>query len=205
MTIPERAFDFKAVEEGATVEHAFQVLNKGDKVLQITKVKTSIGCTVARFDRSIPPGGEGSITLQLNLEGYHGTNGTMSKRAVVYSNDPKQPRVTLTVYVRVKVTISLEPRGVFLKGSTNDDITGVVTIRAHKDQPLILEPVKLSLAGRIEYVLKTIEKGRVYHAVFRNISKKERKYNGFLTLKTNYPEKPEISIRFVGHIENKLP
>jgi hypothetical protein len=93
---------------------------------------------------------------------------------------------------------------VLLKGFTGDDIIGVVTIRAHKNEPLILEPVRLSLAERVAYELKTIEKGSTYQAVFRNISKKERKYNGFLTLKTNYAEKPEISIRFVGHIKNRL-
>jgi hypothetical protein len=41
MTIHERTFDFKAVEEGAKVSHAFRVLNEGDKVLEITKVNPS--------------------------------------------------------------------------------------------------------------------------------------------------------------------
>ena len=156
---------------------------------------------MARFDRAIPPGGEGKIILELSTKGYEGT---VSKSAVVYSNDPKQPKVRLSVSAQVKASISLDPRGVLLKGFTGDDITGVVTITAHKDQPLILEPVTLSLAGRVAYELKTVEKGRVYQAVLRNISTSERKYNGYLTLKTNYPEKPEISIRFVGHIKNRL-
>ena len=39
MVIKEPSFDFKEVKEGATVEHAFRVLNKGDKALVIKKVK----------------------------------------------------------------------------------------------------------------------------------------------------------------------
>ena len=41
MTIHERTFDFKEVEEGAKVEHAFLILNKGDKALEIKRVKPS--------------------------------------------------------------------------------------------------------------------------------------------------------------------
>ena len=38
MVLPERSFDFKDVEEGKVVEHAFRVLNKGDQPLEIKKV-----------------------------------------------------------------------------------------------------------------------------------------------------------------------
>ena len=39
MVINERSFDFKNVKEGATVQHAFQVLNTGDQPLRIKQVK----------------------------------------------------------------------------------------------------------------------------------------------------------------------
>lgn len=205
ISIPERTVSFRDAKQKTSLEHAFQIINNGNKDLEILKVQASRGVTVVRFDQTIPPGQKGSIILQINTEGHRDTNGIISKDVVVYSNDPKEPRIKLGVYARISESITVEPRGVFLKGSADDDLTGVVIIRAHKDEPLILEPVKLSLSGRIAYELKTIEKGQVYQAVFRNISTEERKYNGFLTLKTNYPEKPEISIRFVGHIENKSP
>jgi len=38
MVLPERSFDFRDVEEGKTVEHAFKVLNKGNQPLEITNV-----------------------------------------------------------------------------------------------------------------------------------------------------------------------
>ena len=41
MIISERSFDFKEVKEGAAVEHTFRVLNKGDKALEIKRVRTS--------------------------------------------------------------------------------------------------------------------------------------------------------------------
>ena len=41
LVIKERSFDFKEVRQGATVEHTFQVRNKGDEVLEIKKLKPS--------------------------------------------------------------------------------------------------------------------------------------------------------------------
>ncbi len=41
MVIKEPSFDFKEVKADVTVEHTFRVLNKGDKVLEIKKVKPS--------------------------------------------------------------------------------------------------------------------------------------------------------------------
>ena len=41
LELEEKSFDFGDVKEGSTLEHAFTILNKGDKVLQIDKVKPS--------------------------------------------------------------------------------------------------------------------------------------------------------------------
>jgi hypothetical protein len=38
MVLPEKSFDFNEVEEGKLVEHAFKVLNKGNRPLEITNV-----------------------------------------------------------------------------------------------------------------------------------------------------------------------
>ena len=38
MVLPEKSFDFRDVEEGKTVEHAFKVLNKGNQPLEIKNV-----------------------------------------------------------------------------------------------------------------------------------------------------------------------
>ena len=38
MVLKEREFDFKDVKEGKIIRHTFQVLNQGDKALEIKKV-----------------------------------------------------------------------------------------------------------------------------------------------------------------------
>ena len=156
---------------------------------------------MARFDRAIPPGGEGEIVLSLNTKGYQGT---MQKYAVAYTNDPNKPQINLTVRAQVKVPISIHPRGVMLEGFVDDTVQQLVTIEGHLDRPLVLEPKELSLPQKVAYELKAVKKGRIYHVILRNISRKEDRYSGFLRLKTNYPEKPEIDVLFLGYIRGNL-
>jgi hypothetical protein len=49
---------------------------------------------LVRFDRTIPPGGEGSVKISLNPKGC---TGTTKKTAFVKTNDPKNPMLQLTV------------------------------------------------------------------------------------------------------------
>ncbi len=157
---------------------------------------------MARFDQAIPPGGEGEITLKLKTKGYQGA---LHKSAVVYSNDPKHPQIRLAVKAHVKVPISVHPRGVMLDGFVGDEIKQVVTIRAHEEQPLTLESAQLSLPKKVAYELKSVEEGRLYQLILRNISEKEEdKYSGSVTLKTNYPQQPEIIVVFLGYIKGNL-
>lgn len=46
--------------------------------------------------------------------------------------------------------------------------------------------------------LEEIQKGRIFKIRFTSIPGAPQTYHGFLNLKTNYPEKPEINIRIRG-------
>ena len=54
---------------------------------------------MASFDRAIPPGGVGKITLSVAMEGQQGK---IRKQARVYSNDPENKQMTLTLKAFVK-------------------------------------------------------------------------------------------------------
>ena len=86
----------------------------------------------------------------------------------------------------------------------DEEIKQVITIKAHEEKPLTLELTKLSLPDKVAYHLTAVEKGKIYQITLRNISKKKDKYSGFLTLKTNYPQKPEVTIRFLGYVRGNL-
>ena len=92
--VPESYFDFGIVNEGTDYVHTFVIRNKGTGVLEIKKVVPGCGTSVARFDRAIPPGSEGQITIRLYPKNFQ----SGSKRtAVVLTNDPQWPEFGLVV------------------------------------------------------------------------------------------------------------
>ncbi len=148
---------------------------------------------MASFDRTIPPGGEGKITLTVNTDGYQGS---IHKTAVVITNDPKMARFSLGVRAFVHVPISVTPRYVVLRGNANHEISRTVKIVAGLEKPLVIEPDKFSLEGKIRYEITEIEKGRSYLIRFSSIPRgSSGNFGGSLKLKTNYDEEPVLTIQ----------
>ncbi len=106
--------------------------------------------------------------------------------------------VTLRVKAFVKVPIYVSPRYVRLYGKEGQSVTRVIEIRAGLEKPLTLEPGQFNLEGKVKYTIEEIEKGRRFKVRFTAIPSPSQTYRGFLKLKTNYPEKPEITIRIRG-------
>ena len=54
--------DAGVFEEGTVVPFQFEVANRGQADLEVTQVKPSCGCTVAKWDRVIKPGEHRTIS-----------------------------------------------------------------------------------------------------------------------------------------------
>jgi hypothetical protein len=154
---------------------------------------------VAHFDRSIPPGGEGKITLRLNTRGY---DGKIRKAARVYTNDPKTPRDMLVIEAMVKTPIVISSRMVFLQGTTQEAITRTVDIKGELSKPLKLEPVDYTLDKKVRFNIEEVARGKHYRVTFTSIPNVGNYYQGLLKLRTSYIEKPELVIRVRGRFIN---
>ena len=150
---------------------------------------------MAFFDRSIPPGGEGKITLRVKTKGYQEDHAWSAK---ANTNDPEKNVVYLKVTAFVKVPIYVSPRYVYLTGFEGRSVTRTINIKAGLKKPLTLDPGQFNLEGKLTYKLEEIEKGRRFRVLFTSNPGPPRIYQGYLNLKTNYPEKPMINIRIRG-------
>ena len=150
---------------------------------------------MASFDHTIPPGGEGKITLKVHTKGYEGS---IHKSARVNTNDRMLNVVNLGIKAFVKVPIYLSTRYVSLHGRAGQGITRIVEINAGLDKPLTLAPEEFNLDGKLTYRIEEVEKGQEFKIHFTSIPDPPQTYYGFLNLKTNYPEKPIISIKIRG-------
>ena len=147
---------------------------------------------MAQFDRAIPPGGEGKITLEIRTKGYQGK---MHKTARVMSNDPKNPQLTITMQGKIWASIQINPRHVHLRGTVGEKVEQVVRVQGEKKEPLMVKLASVSIPDKLAVELRETEKGRGYEVKIQNKVMGEATYAGQVTLTTNYPEKPELVIR----------
>ena len=82
------------VKQGEHAVGRFVLQNAGNMPLVVDKVAPSCGCSVTSFDRVIDPGGWGRVDLLVNTRGQEGHH---VKRAIIYTNDPKKPKIWITI------------------------------------------------------------------------------------------------------------
>jgi hypothetical protein len=102
----------------------------------------------------------------------------------------------------VRQVITLSGTAVLFSGKSKTTMTREVEISTGLDKPLLLSPAQFSLSGKVTYSLSEIEKGKRYRVNFQNVPGQHENYRGFLKLKTNFAEKPEVTIWIVGRFDN---
>lgn len=155
---------------------------------------------MAHFDKAIPPGGEGKIKLTVRTKDYQGA---VTKSARVYTNDPSKDVFILRIKAYVKVPIYISPRYVYLYGKEGETITKVIKVRGELDRALELTAGEFNLSKKVTYTVEKPEEDGVFLVRFVSIPGPPQSYHGFLKLMTNYPEKPEITIKIRGRINKK--
>ena len=154
---------------------------------------------MAQSDRVIPPGGGGRIILKADTSGY---SGKVRWQTRVFNNDPANPVEMIVMEGILKSAIVFWPTVVFLKGSQKESIAGSVRIEGKLNKRLAIEPLSFDLAKQVNYKIVELEPGKVYEVRLMTVPNGEKRYRGFLKLKTGYEEKPEIVIPIWGNFAN---
>ncbi len=152
---------------------------------------------MARYDRTILPGGEGKITIEVKTDQYRDK---ILRSAKVFSNDPEQPRVTIALTGNVWAPVRIVPQRVQLNGIVGDTVEHVVRLQGQKKEPLVVKLSSVSIPDKVQVDLKEVEKGRRYELYVKNAVQGETRYTGKVKLTTNYPERSEILIKVLGNI-----
>jgi hypothetical protein len=147
---------------------------------------------VVRYDRTIPPGGEGQVTLQVNTTGYRGK---ITKSAQVTTNDPRQRKSRIYLAVNVRTYIVVEPgTKILLRGTVGEDIRRVVRIRPIDDQPLEITKIQSNLGSAIDYKLNRKDESNQYELEVVSKATERKTASGFITLHTNHPKKKVVKL-----------
>lgn len=104
--VAEPVVDAGEVPVGERVEAEFTLENRGTAPLEIVRVRPACGCTVAEYDETIAPGATGSVRAVVDTTNLVGPN---AKAVTVYTNDPDNPRIQLTVKSNPRPFLVVEP------------------------------------------------------------------------------------------------
>lgn len=154
---------------------------------------------MTRYDRVIPPGGTGEITLGIDTKSVRGE---FEKKAIVWSNDLPRRSVALYLKGEVKPHISVVPGGYLslqgVKGRVPKEKLDI--INNHK-QPFNIIRIISDLPDNIVWHLKKIKPGYSYTLEVEDISTKAGEFSGHLVVQTDLPQKPELVIIVNEYIE----
>jgi len=193
VAVPEIDYDFGKVFEDRPLTHTFVIRNEGNAPLQVEDVDPDCACTVADYDRVIPPGGEGRITLTIKP---YSVMREFLKQTKVQLNDPGRREMVLAMKGYVQPIIEIQPSHIIrLRGAVNEDLRSQVRFVSHLSGPWEIIKYDNSLPQMLAVSLKAEKPGKVYVLEVRNISREAGHYAGRIDLFTSSPERPRLIVR----------
>jgi hypothetical protein len=112
LAFAETAYDFGRVAQGTPVDHHFPFVNAGGTDLTIINLRATCECEATlQGGRDHAPGGGGTVRGRFDTEALYGPQ---RWTITVYSNDPVQRTVTLSVSGEVVLDVAADPAQVYL-------------------------------------------------------------------------------------------
>ena len=106
------AHDFGRVPQGVPVEHDFAFTNDGGTPLTVAQLRVACDSEAAVVGASdVPPGGRGTVHARFDTSA---APGPQRRTVTVYSNDPTQRAVLLTLTGTVALDAAADPPSVYL-------------------------------------------------------------------------------------------
>jgi len=145
---------------------------------------------VAEFDQVIPPGQEGTITLEVLGEKV---SGTWRKSATVHTNDPAHPTLTISLSGTVINHVDIEPKRVYLRGMYGEQVTAELKISSNEQKKdLEILDVASNIDDKITYrVVEDGEPGNYKIHLYKNPKLPTLNTWGSLFITTNSKNSPD--------------
>jgi hypothetical protein len=160
-------YDFGKMKNGETVKYSYVFTNIGDRLLEVSNVHASCGCTTSgEYSRQVEPGKTGNIPIQFSSGSFHGD---VTKMITVTCNDATQPTVMLQLKAHIWKPVEIIPQFAALQVTMESPLnTTTVRIVNNEETPLMLSaPQSSNPAFAAE--LKTTQPGKEYELVVRTV------------------------------------
>jgi hypothetical protein len=201
--------DAGVVPKGEVVHATFILKNEGKADLHVTDVKPSCGCTAPEYDKTIKPGAEGKIVLNVDTKTFQGP---ISKSALILTDDPEKPQVTVFVLANVKPYVETHPTGFFrLQALTGETASSELILLSDEAD---FKPVKAEAPNTyLKATLAPVPEGEKVAGKGPNQWKitvtttpdaPEGLLGGYVKVATGAAKQPELSLAVSGYIKPTL-
>lgn len=210
---PFTSFNFGDVYNGEVISQIFIIRNDGDADLQITDFVSGCACAVTKSDKVIPPGKEGSATLEvLTLSQLGG----LYKTATLRTNDPERPNIDFALIANVLKGAPLRQGKhigpVFVSPDTRIGMYAAAERKALAELSVTADslPVKLlRIEGGTEHLaprVEIIEPGKRYKIVVESLPQEiGGLYTERLRVITDNPTLPAFTVEVTLRVYPKQP
>jgi hypothetical protein len=174
--IPFTSFTFGDVYRGEIISQIFVIRNEGDADLQMGEFTAGCGCEVTRSDKVIPPGKEGTATLEVHTVS---DSGEISKTATLHTNDPERPAIIFTLAANIidgaPTRQGLRIGPVFLSPGPSSALYALAGKKAMAEFSVSVEgaPVKvLRVEGGTKHFtsrVEVVEPGKTYKIIVESV------------------------------------
>jgi hypothetical protein len=150
---------------------------------------------VAQFDEAIPPGQEGQVHLEILGAKV---SGRFSKSATIFTNDPKHPRMTVSLAGQILHYVEVTPSTrVFLRGMYGEKVVKELTVTSsEKKKDFKIVGLSSNIDDKITYkVVPQPEQGTYKVRLIKNPKLPTLNTWGSLTVMTNSENAPEKKIQ----------
>ncbi len=186
-------YDFGSVTPNAVVEHRFVLTNQGSRVVKITNVHVTCGCTRAVMTTNqMAAGGMEGLDVEIN---FKGRRGHLLKAIYVDTDDPENPSLRLEITGTVLVPIEVQPEGIHF-GAVGADgmIEREVLLTATGTNVFQVRSVTVS-STQISAKWDTLEAGKRYRVTVS--SEGPRGYGSTIAsvrVETDHPQAERVDI-----------
>jgi len=206
--VEETSFQFGTMQRGTKKSHNFLIKNVGTVPLTL-RVETSCKCTVAQVTSNIPPGETGNLLLEWTSN----DNGPFRQSATVFTNDPLNSRIELTIEGTVAAASGVEPQDfLFDKITFGEEKSAEVFLMSMVQDELLISDAQISepeSRDKFDIKIEPVERESLPNPLAKagariTLTAKPNlpvgRLHQTLVLRTNLPEAEHLEIPLVGRV-----
>lgn len=201
ITFDKTTHDFGTRRSSETVRVVFTIRNQGDKLLEITNVKTSCGCTAASLDESIlQPDESAPLVVTFSLQAR---SGPQNKSVTVFSNDPQAPVSRLVLRGKVVKGPSWTPRSIFFgRIRSGDTVTRKADLSGFSEPPAVQGVTVDSNSFQAKWVPESGKEGHLQ--VQTNPPLEVGSHRARVEVETDHPDYPVMPLPVFVYVTSQV-